>query len=153
MLTALLLLVQAPAACPATPAAPPAGWAAHRAVAATATGTAPLTPGQGTRATLLPAASVRLPAPPHRPAAAGTHSGVFAFDVARPGRYRVSLGAGAWVDVVANGRALASVAHGHGPACSPVKKMVDFDLKPGRYLLQVAGNATATLDLLVAPAG
>jgi len=31
-----------------------------------------------------------------------------------------------------------------------VRKMVDFDLQPGRYLLQVAGNASATLPLMVA---
>lgn len=30
-----------------------------------------------------------------------------------------------------------------------VHKIVDFDLEPGRYLLQIAGNETATLRLMV----
>lgn len=147
----LALLLQA-AACPATPAALPpelAGWSAHQPVAAAAT-PATLTIGKGARATLLPAGVVRLAVPITKPQAADARAGLFAFTVPTAGRYRVALSAGAWIDVVQDGKALASVAHGHGPACSPVKKMVDFDLVPGRYLLQIVGSSSPTLDLMVA---
>jgi hypothetical protein len=56
------------------------------------------------------------------------------------------------VEVVANGAAIPSVAHGHGPDCTPVRKFVDWDLKPGRYLLQVTGDPAA-VQLLLAKLG
>lgn len=158
MLIAAMLLAQAvpthadKQACPETPAPSPAGWAAMTPVTAGALGdkAAALPLGRGARAMLRPAASVKLAAPETRPTPADRHSGLFAFTALGTGRYRVALGAGVWIDVVANGAALPSVAHAHGPACSSVKKMVDFDLRPGRYLLQVTGATTPTLKLMVA---
>lgn len=44
---------------------------------------------------------------------------------------------------------VTSVAHGHGPACSTIRKTVDFDLKPGRYLLQVARSRTEAIRIMV----
>ncbi|WP_375391013.1 homogentisate 1,2-dioxygenase [uncultured Sphingomonas sp.] len=167
---ALLILAQAlaptPAAmdvaktvCPAMPAALPAdyaGWSVAAPVTAapdaSRVGDAMLRIGQGARATLQPASALRLPVPSARPLGATGHGGVFAFEAAAAGRYRVALGAGVWVDVVANGAALTSVAHGHGPDCTPVRKYVDFDLKPGRYLLQVTGDPSV-LALMVAKLG
>ncbi len=154
MLIALLLaqatMASAPAAaCPATPVALPAdyaGWNAAIPVAAAAepaaVGDAMLTVGRGARASLQPAGALKLPVTPRKPLAATAHGGLFAFEAASAGRYRVALGAGVWIDVVANGAALSSVAHGHGPDCTPVRKFVEFDLKPGRYLLQVTGEPT-----------
>lgn len=168
-MTALLLaLLSAPAgqampmpeakvACPARPAALPAelaGWSAAAPVTAAANaagvGAAMLTIGKGAVATLVPTAAVALPVASTRAPKVDSRAGLFAFSVAGTGRYRVALGAGVWIDVVANGAALPSVAHGHGPACSPVRKTVDFDLKPGRYLLQVTGSDAAVLPLLIA---
>ena len=151
-----LLLAQAAPACPATPVALPAeyaGWSAAMPVAAAAdTGgiaDAMLTVGRGARATLSPGGSLKLPVAPTKPLSATAHGGVFAFEAASAGRYRVALGGPLWVDVVANGAALPSVAHGHGPACSAVRKFVEWDLKPGRYLLQVTGEpATVALEVL-----
>lgn len=156
MLIAFLLAQAAAAACPATPAALPAqyaGWNAGGAVAAAAepaaVGDAILTVGRGTRAALQPAGALKLPVTPKR---AGAHGGLLAFEAGSAGRYRVALGAGLWVEVVANGAALPSVAHGHGPDCTAVRKYVDWDLKPGRYLLQVTGEPTA-VQLMVARVG
>lgn len=129
-----------------------AGWRTIVPVVAGST-PVPIRIGRGVRATLLPGAEVSYPVAPARPGAAGTSGGVFAFEVARGGRYRVALGAGAWIDVVQGGRTLASGAHDHGPECSPVKKMVDFDLAAGRYLLEVSGSPVATLPLMVAKVG
>lgn len=30
-----------------------------------------------------------------------------------------------------------AAAHGHGPACSGIRKMVEYDVTPGRYLVQI----------------
>lgn len=140
--------------CPIAPVIPRelTGWRTMTPVAAGPT-PIPIRIGEGLRATLLPGGDVSYPVAPARPGAAGTSGGVFAFEVARAGRYRVALGMGAWIDVVQGTRVLASVAHAHGPECSPVRKMVDFDLKAGRYLLEVAGSPGATLAMMVARVG
>jgi hypothetical protein len=113
---------------------------------------ATLQPGTAARATLAPVAQVRFPVAPARPGAAGTAGGLFAVPVARAGRYRVALAGPAWIDMVRDGRAAAAVAHGHGPACTTIRKVVEFDLTPGRWTLEVTGSAAATLVLMVAPA-
>ena len=153
MLLVLLLLQTAAAApvCPATPAPLPAelaGWSPQTLLPANGAGL--LTIGHGAAAALRPSASVTLVAPAGHPAAPGTTSGVFTFTAPAAGRYRVALSAGAWVDVVRAGKPLPSVAHGHGAACSPVRKMVDYDLQPGTYRLQVVGNAAPVITLMVA---
>ena len=62
----------------------------------------------------------------------------------------MALGSGAWVDIVKDGKAIESVAHGHGPDCSGIRKMVDFPLEPGNYVLEIAANGQSQLPLLVA---
>ncbi len=159
MLLATLLLLAAPQAasapdCPATPAALPAGmegWRRPVPVTAGADATRPtaLTIGTAVTATLLPAARLSYAAPPAKPGTPGSHGGVLAFTVTKAGRYRVALGAGAWIDVLRGTTAVASAAHGHGPACSTIRKMVDFDLPPGRHLLQIAGSEPPALTVMV----
>jgi hypothetical protein len=128
-----------------------AGWASPSPLVASSAEPvkAPLTLGRAVTAALLPTPKVRYPLRPEKPGGSVSYGGLFTFTVAAPGRYRVALGSGAWIDVVKDGTAMTSVAHGHGPDCTDVHKMVDFDLQPGRYLLQVAGNGTATLPLMV----
>ena len=140
---------------PCTPPPLPAdlaGWRQQSPVAAgAAVADAPLLAiGGGARARLVATDSVRYARQPDKPGAAGSFGGLFAFTVARAGRYRIALGAGGWIDVVQGDRAIASVAHNHGPACSPIRKMVDFDLAPGRYLLQIAGSTARELPLMIA---
>lgn len=140
----------APAVCPAVPAEL-VGWARMTDVTAggNATGAPMLTIGVGARASLLPTPKVAYPLPPEKPGDPAGSGGLFAFAVPVAGRYRVALGSGAWIDVVRDGIAVTSAAHGHGPDCSGIRKMVDFDLRAGRYLLQIAGNAGPTLPLMV----
>ena len=66
------------------------------------------------------------------------------------GTYRVALSSGAWIDLVRDGEPVASTAHGHGPNCTGVRKMVDFPLTPGRYTLQLGANGEAEMRVLVA---
>lgn len=68
--------------------------------------------------------------------------GMIPVEVKRAGRLVVALDAGAWIDLVREGVKVKSVVHGHGPECSGIRKMVEFDVKPGRYLLQIV-NAPA----------
>ncbi|HMO77536.1 MAG TPA: hypothetical protein PKD48_19520 [Sphingopyxis sp.] len=63
--------------------------------------------------------------------------GMVPITVDRPGRLVVALDAGAWIDLVQDGAIVKSAAHGHGPACSGIRKMVEYDVAPGRYLLQI----------------
>jgi hypothetical protein len=164
----LLAALLQTAACPATPAPPPpelAGWTGKAPIAASAWGertvplkrplkgrllpaTLPL--GQGATASVLPSATLRLAVSPGKPPTAGTYGGMLSLVVPAPGRYRIALGAAAWLDLVRDGKALTSVAPAHGPACTGIRKMVDFDLRSGRYLLQIAGSPTPAIDVMVA---
>jgi hypothetical protein len=140
--------------CPVEGVIPPelAGWRAM-VPASAARNPVAIPVGTGVRAKLLPGGDVVYPVAPAKKGAPGTSGGVFVFEVARAGRYRVALGAGAWIDVVQGSTVLQSKAHGHGPQCSPVRKMVDFDLAAGRHLLELSGAPSGTLALMVAKLG
>lgn len=160
----LLLAVAAPAtqatahtdtACPAKPAPLPAGlggWVRKQPVRAGASAEAAtmLPIGTGVAATLLPTPKIAYAVRPEKPGGSVSSGGIFAFTAPAAGRYRLALGSGAWIDVLSGTTPVASVGHGHGPDCTGLRKMVDFDLQPGRYLLQIAGNDTTTLPLMVA---
>jgi hypothetical protein len=166
MLILAILLQANTAPCAAVVGPPPelAGWSsktpitasafAEQRVAVRAPVKARLLPitlplGEAFTATLRPSGSVFPPVRPSKLAAEGSSSGIFTFTAPEAGRYRVALGVGAWVDVVAEGQAVTSVTHGHGPACTGIRKMVDFDLKAGRHLLQVVGSPTPKVDIMV----
>lgn len=147
---------QTPPAAPVctTPAPPPpelAGW--HRAVPITAGDAAAraplLVPGVAARVALLPSARVGYAVPPAKAGDAASLGGVLALDVARAGTYRIALGVGAWLDVVGPQGAVPSAGHGHGPDCSGIRKMVDFPLTPGRYLLQIAASGAPEITVMV----
>lgn len=89
---------------------------------------------------------------PARIAEPGSSGGMALFQVTRPGTYRVALGGPAWIDVVRAGRSLPAAAHGHGPSCTGIRKMVDFKLSPGRYILQLTGASAVTLPVMIAHA-
>ncbi|WP_336968486.1 hypothetical protein [Sphingobium aromaticiconvertens] len=108
-----------------------------------------LPPGKAVILALLPTPKVTYPLRPEKPGGSVSFGGLASFTVAQTGTWRVALGSGAWVDVVKNGKAMTSIAHGHGPDCSGIRKMVDYSLTPGRYVLQVAANGTDSLPLLV----
>ena len=145
------------AECPAPTAlpAPLAGWAAtHRPVDAAAdvarAGNVRVAIGTAAELTLQPVEKLGFARAPERPASAGTLGGLVTLDVSEAGTYRVALGSGAWVDVVRDGASVQSVAHGHGPACSGIAKMVDFTLTPGRHVVQLSGSKATSIGLLVA---
>jgi hypothetical protein len=141
--------------CPAIPVAPPselAGWsAAQPALAATdpvSAAKSRVTDGKAIEARLNKREALRFVPQPEKAGGSESYGGLFAFPVKTAGTYRIALGAAAWVDVVIDGKAVASTAHGHGPACTGIRKMVDFSLTKGEHLIQIAGSATPTIRLL-----
>jgi len=150
-LFAVLLLQAAPAAaapvCTAT-VAPPAGLEAWS-VAPGMTGDV-IAPGKNIALTLEPIDSVTFPLPLERKPAAGTFGGIYHVTIATAGTYRVALQNGAWVDLVRDGKSLTSVAHMEGAPCSGIRKIVDFALQPGTYIVQLSGAKTAQTRILIA---
>lgn len=128
-----------------------AGWSSRMALATAAEGEGPaIVIGKGYDLKLMRDAKLRMPNLPGPVKDRVGFGGIVNLAVATPGVYRVALGAGGWVDLVRDGKALISIAHGHGPACSGIGKMVDFRLKPGVYRLTIDGNETDHLSVLVA---
>lgn len=70
-------------------------------------------------------------------------------EIAEAGTYGVAIDQGAWIDVARDGRVLASIGHGHGPACSTIRKIVDFALVRGRYTITFNRAQGTMLQLLV----
>ncbi|TCP37038.1 hypothetical protein [Sphingomonas sp. BK235] len=128
------------------------GWTRRAPLAAgTSTRSAPvIAVGRGADLRLAPVEQVTPALVPQRVPDEGETAGLALFQVARPGTYRVALGDAAWIDVVRAGHALTASAHGHGPACSGIRKMVDFQLEPGRYVLQLSGTRATSLPVLIA---
>lgn len=116
---------------------------------ARATKGALLTLGEAVDATLLPTPTVKYSVPPVKPGGSVSFGGMFAFDVADAGTYRVSLSTHSWTDVIEGNAALQSVAHGHGPECTSLAKMVDYELQPGRHILQIAANGEPGVTIMV----
>jgi hypothetical protein len=141
---ALLFALQAaaaapPVACPAIPVALPAplaGWLDHAA--------APMLGKRFTLASVEGLAGLTA-SEKARPGLAAQ----VAIMIARAGNYSVALSDAAWIDVTAAGKTLTSTGHGHGPACSGIRKLVRFDLEPGRYSLRLSGVKAATIDMAI----
>jgi hypothetical protein len=149
--------VEGAPACTATDSSLPAelaGWT-HRITLAAAARPASLSQAKVAAATaytvaLASTSGVAYLVPPQKPGASDSYGGMVAFTAARAGTYLVALGAGAWVDMLGATKPVASIAHGHGPACSTIGKIVDFPLEPGRYTIQLAGSRDPSLAVLVA---
>jgi hypothetical protein len=131
-----------------------AAWTAQApltsATTAAGLGKAVLMPGKAVSAELHQTPDVHYVTQPEKPGGTVSHGGLFELRVDQPGTYVVALGSGAWIDVLKDGKALVSTGHNRGPECSTLRKMVDFPLQPGRYVLQVSANADAKLSILMA---
>ncbi len=130
-----------------------AGWNDRRPLAAArdeaSLGRAVLAPGIAVDVALVDTAAVHYVARPSHPGDPGSHGGMLTFTVDSPGRYRVAAGSGAWLDVVSGTAALESAGHGHGPNCSGIRKIVDFDLTSGAYVLQISGSADRRITVMI----
>ncbi len=70
-------------------------------------------------------------------------------EIAEAGTYGFAPSIGAWIDVARGGQVLQSTAHGHGPACSSIRKIVDFRLEPGSYTITLSRTDAPSARLLV----
>lgn len=58
--------------------------------------------------------------------------------IRKAGTFGVALSEPGWIDVAPmRGKPLASAAHGHGPQCSTIRKIVRYRLRPGTYRVTV----------------
>ena len=140
MLSQIILDAAAATSCAATDQALPAplqAWATPR-------GASALAPGRAASLMLGPQ-----PVAGERPASRA-FSGHFPLRIAQAGRYGIAFSHAAWIDVTRGKEpALVSVAHGHGPACSSIRKIVDFDLRPGNYRVQFTNSPAANVRAMV----
>jgi hypothetical protein len=122
--------------------------------ASVATDRAPrLSPGKHYAVNLIAQREVRFAAKPGRSSRGNNpRGGVFQFEVAKAGLYRVSITSRHWVDVVDGKTALPSVDH-QGPGCDLLHKVVEFDLPAGRaFTLQLSGRDDAIVGLAITAA-
>ncbi|WP_416464114.1 hypothetical protein [Sphingomonas sp. VDB2] len=153
-----LLLAAAPVAEPACTAPAPlaepwTSWTqSGRAQAGAQVQGAPaLMLGKPVVADLTPADYVQFAAAPGKGAKEG-HGGLFTLSLRQAARIGIALDGPAWVDVVTGKVAVESVEHGHGPACSGIRKIVWFDLPAGRHIVQIAGAKAPTIRIMAADA-
>lgn len=74
------------------------------------------------------------------------------FRIAKAGTYGIALDQPGWIDVLPGaegGTPLTSVAHGHGPDCSTIRKIVRFQLAPGKYRAFASGLGQAKAKLML----
>ncbi|WP_420384132.1 hypothetical protein [Novosphingobium sp.] len=139
---------------PGTLPAGMADWATPEAIKAAATADdlemANLLPGQAVKVRFAQTPAVTYPLRPAKPGGSVSYGGLLRLTVAAKGSYRVALDAPAWIDLVGESNAAVdSFAHGHGPACTTVRKMVDFALEPGVYTLEISANASPDGEVMV----
>ncbi len=95
------------------------------------------------------------PAPGKKTAAEGAYGGIARVHINDAGLYRVSLDVPAWVDVVDDGKLVATDDYAGQQGCSAPHKVVQFDLRSTDLLLQFSGAASAHVHLTItrAPPG
>lgn len=78
-----------------------------------------------------------------------SYGGMFEVQINESGTYRVVLGNASWIDVTKDGKPAQSIAHSEGPKNSGIRKMVDYKLESGMYVLQLSAGADSSSVILV----
>ena len=68
------------------------------------------------------------------------------------GSYQVTASAEAWIEIIQDGKSLASTAHSGKRDCPDVRKSVRFDLQTGAVTIQVSGVDSKLIKLAILPA-
>jgi len=128
-----------------------AGWGQTQPLTAstTAGNAAIVKAGQAYAVSLNPGAQVMLAS--GHPGKDGSFAGMLGFDVTVAGVYTVALDQGAWVDVAGTAGVLRSVSHAKGEPCTGIHKLVDFQLEPGHYTVQLSSAPQAAIRMEVQP--
>lgn len=110
-------------------------------------GEAPVRVGQAVELGLRPVSAVRYPLAAEK---VGGQGGLAEVTIETAGTYAIALGSAAWIDVIVDGKPIASTAHGHGEPCTGIRKIVEFPLPAGRHVIALSGSAEPRVRLLVA---
>lgn len=82
----------------------------------------------------------------------GDHAGIARFTIADPGKYRVSLDAAFWVEIVHDGVTVPAHDFSGGEGCSAPRKVVEYELpSAGSYLLQLSGATPGSVRVAITP--
>ena len=98
--------------------------------------------------------SVPYALPPGRqPKIANSYGGfVLISNVPKAGQYQITASAEGWIDVIQDGKPLASMAHSGRRDCPDVRKSVRFDLQSGAVTIRVSGVDLKLVKLAILPA-
>lgn len=101
--------------------------------------------------TLKLATGVTLPAPSEKPADPTKFASYVMLPAPKPGDYLVSLSGEAWIDVVQDGKPVASSTHSGDPNCPGLRKSVRFSLSAKPVTIQISNGPEARILLAVTP--
>jgi hypothetical protein len=102
--------------------------------------------------TLRPLAEGGLSRPPERkPKNPDSFAGAVYFTKADYGRYVVALSAPAWIDVIQKGLYVKSIRHSGAGGCDGIRKVVEFELLPEPFIVQLSGADSPAIRMVVAP--
>lgn len=102
---------------------------------------------------LRPQSSVNYAVPPSKKMLAdGAWGGILSLNVPVAGQYRIAIDSGYWLDVIHDGKPLATVDFNGSPTCEGPRKIVVFDLPANTpLLLQTSAATGAKARLTVTP--
>lgn len=110
---------------------------------------APVLPlGTAARIGLISTPAIKYDVRPEKPGGTVSYGGILILNITQKGPYRIALSSAAWVDVIGKEGPLRSTAHGHGPDCTCIRKVVTFALEPGRYTIQIAANGADAVTVM-----
>ena len=109
-------------------------------------------PATGMTFTLVAPADAKLPSPPERAPKDGTFAGFANFKAApKAGIYTIRLSAGAWVDVVQDGRDLKPKAFSGATDCDGIRKTMKYEISASPFVLQISGARDNSLSVAILP--
>ncbi len=101
--------------------------------------------------TLTLGTGVTLPAPSDKPTDPAKFAGYVTLPAPKAGDYLVSLSSEAWIDVIQDGKPVASTGHSGDPNCPGLRKSVRFTLSAKPVTIQISNGPDARVLLSVTP--
>jgi hypothetical protein len=101
--------------------------------------------------TLKLATGATLPSPSEKATDPAKFSGFVTFAAPKPGDYLVSLSGEAWIDVIQDGKPVASTMHSGDPNCPDLRKSVRFTLTAMPVTLQISNAPSDRILIAITP--
>lgn len=105
--------------------------------------------GKAWNFTLAPVAEVTLTGFDGKELPEGSMGAVLTFIAPQDGTYLITVGDPMWIDVIGPDGVVESSAHGHGPDCSGIGKIVHFPLKAGTYRVELSAAQVGASRLMI----